>query len=357
LTVTYGGVTYTSQAELVVTTVPTLITVVAGTTPSLTPFQPLSISSSVPYTVVLSSSIPAGGPSIIQVDSTGIFKFADQVINSDIKSYTYLVMIRYGTTDYTPPPSFTVNVVNQATYNNYNSTTFKFSNSYPSTASGQSALWNATVHALYAKNPGVSILNFVQSSGSVNNTAYSPPGTTLDTNGLSVTSNGTTYTQPLEAPEEEVPCILSFSQIRMSDGTVKRISDIQPGEEVVSALTHKAVKVKAIRRRVVDYKTLNEDNHIRVIPKDFLGENSPSKDLYISGLHCVMLKVADTTGLPRNRLSFQSRRISNTFKLPTPEEIISLTGEDDVVYYHIDLDGLDAVYCEDLPIESYYREN
>jgi hypothetical protein len=143
----------------------------------------------------------------------------------------------------------------------------------------------------------------------------------------------------------------------MSDGTVKRISDIQAGEEILSALTHKPVKVKAIRRRVVDYKTLNEENHIRVIPKDFLGENSPSKDLYISGLHCVMLKVADTTGLPRNRLSFQARRISNTFKLPTPEEIISLTGEDDVVYYHIDLDGLDAVYCEDVPIESYYREN
>jgi hypothetical protein len=280
----------------------------------------------------------------------GIVKITQQTIISNPGTYIYPYTVTVTSGNYTKDGIFSIKVVDAATYNGYTKGTFTFVEDYPppDEVAKQAALWNATIAALKAKNQSVTIYDIVQKKGSViTETISSGP---LNTTGLQVTVDGTTYTQ-------SVPCILSFSQIRMSDGTVKRISDIEAGEEVVSALTHKPVKVKAIRRRVVDYKTLNEENHIRVIPKDFLGENSPSKDLYISGLHCVMLKVADTTGLPRNRLSFQSRRLSNTFKLPTPEEIISLTGEDEVVYYHIDLDGLDAVYCEDLPIESYYREN
>jgi hypothetical protein len=141
----------------------------------------------------------------------------------------------------------------------------------------------------------------------------------------------------------------------MSDGTKKAIRDIQTGEEVLSALTHKPVKVRQIRRRIVDYRDLGEENWIRVIPTNFFGDNSPSRDLYISGLHCVMLKVADTTNLARNRLSFQARRLSNNFKIPKDEEISSITGESAIVYYHIDLGEFDAVYCEDVPIESYHN--
>jgi hypothetical protein len=37
--------------------------------------------------------------------------------------------------------------------------------------------------------------------------------------------------------------------------------------------------------------------------------------------------------------------------------VCKLTDQDEILYYHIDLDGLDAVYCEDVPVESYYREN
>jgi len=345
LTVTYNGVTYTQSNAIVITPALINITVVQGSN-SFTnkPFQPFTVSGVSSYSVTYNSSTPANAPPI-SITSGGIATITGAGNTTGL--YTYSCTVTSGSQS--SLATFTINVVSQSTFNSYPSGQFTFSQQYPESADKQAGLWNATLNAIYVKNPSATVYSLSQSSGSViNNTASNVP---LDTTGLTVTYDGITYTQP------NVPCVLGFSQIRMSDGSVKAIRDIQPGDDVVSALTHKSVKVKEIRSRKVDYKSLNEENHIRVIPKGFFGEDSPSRDLYISGLHCVMLKIADTVNCPRNRLSFQARRLSSTFKLPTPEEIKALTGEEDVVYYHIDLDGFDAVYCEDVPIESYYREN
>jgi hypothetical protein len=339
----------TLQAGLVVTTAPITITLINGVAASENPFQPFVVTGASSPVEISISSTPANAPVVIPVASgvnNGVFKVTGTPTTNG--TFTYLC-IATSTGAVSANCSFVIQVVSQATYNAYTKGSFRFTNAYPTDPVKQAGLWNATVTALSAKNTSATIYDLVQSSGSTDNNTSS--NTTLD-NDVTFTYDGDTY-----STQGDVPCLLGFSEILMADGTRKAIRDIQAGEEVISALTHKPMKVKAIRRRVVDYRALNQENYIRVIPKGFFGENSPSRDLYISGLHCVMLKVADTTGLPRNRLSFQSRRLSNNLKVLTQDEILKATEEDEVFYYHIDLDGLDAVYAEDVPVESYYYEN
>ena len=142
------------------------------------------------------------------------------------------------------------------------------------------------------------------------------------------------------------PCLLSTCSILMGDRTFKPITEVRNGDEVLSIQTGNGVKVIHSGYMVVNYASLPNTNLPLVFPKDLLGNGVPVKDVYISGHHRVVLPAYG------NSVAIQAYKFGD-FKVLSEEEVLKLSGLEEVRYYHIEVEGgKDFINCDGLPVET-----
>ena len=143
-----------------------------------------------------------------------------------------------------------------------------------------------------------------------------------------------------------LPCLLATSSI-LTLTSYKSIKDIKAGDMVISAFSKTPRKVIHCGYKIVNLSNTPLTNHPMVIPKNHFKEGVPHKDVYISGHHRVICPTSNNAFT-----SIQTFKLGD-FKTLTETEILELTSEDVVKYYHIVLeDDIDAVFCDGLPIET-----
>jgi hypothetical protein len=104
----------------------------------------------------------------------------------------------------------------------------------------------------------------------------------------------------------------------------------------------------------VDLNDLHTDNFPYKIPKGFFTPDIPEKDVYISGFHRIILtlsskdKAFDCIGVQTYRL------VPKEYKLTFENEILEITGENEIKYYHIELeDGKGVMIVDGLQVETF----
>jgi hypothetical protein len=142
------------------------------------------------------------------------------------------------------------------------------------------------------------------------------------------------------------PCLLSTCSILMGDRTFKPITEVRNGDDVLSIQSSNGVKVIHSGYMVVNYASLPNTNLPLVFPKDLLGNGVPVKDVYISGHHRVVLPAYG------NSVAIQAYKFGD-FKVLSEEEVLKLSGLEEVRYYHIEVEGgKDFINCDGLPVET-----
>jgi photosystem II stability/assembly factor-like uncharacterized protein len=142
------------------------------------------------------------------------------------------------------------------------------------------------------------------------------------------------------------PCLLSTCSILMGDRTFKPVTEVRNGDEVLSIQTGNGVKVIHSGYMVVNYASIPNTNLPLVFPKDLLGNGVPVKDVYISGHHRVVLPAYG------NSVAIQAYKFGD-FKVLSEEEVLKLSGLEEVRYYHIEVEGgKDFINCDGLPVET-----
>ena len=139
------------------------------------------------------------------------------------------------------------------------------------------------------------------------------------------------------------PCLMSPCVIECGNDLVpKDISEIQPGEFVLSSITKKLTKVLEVRKTTVKLPLPSLENMPYLIPKDYFALNVPSMDTKISGNHQIIFQDASGqfVGIHTNKIFPDHYRLD--------------LDSNEVVYYHIKLEsGKDAFFANDLAVESF----
>jgi hypothetical protein len=210
-------------------------------------------------------------------------------------------------------------------------------------------------------NEGDSVSLTFANETTVTQTGNLPPGIVFSGNVLSgtVTSLSGIFTASFSASptltltflvgEQQVPCFLPISRIRMEDGTDKPVNQILAGDMVISAFSNTPVKVKHCGYTVVNFSDIEKTNLPYSIPGSYFSRDVPASTVYISGHHRIILNHA-TSGL----IGVQTFKVvDDTNAITLEEQILKLSGSNAIRYYHIELEGGgNAVYSEGLAVET-----
>ena len=143
-----------------------------------------------------------------------------------------------------------------------------------------------------------------------------------------------------------IPCLSQKTRILTEGFVYKQICDIHIGDQVVSPLSNKLVKVTNISKRsITNKKDVEDTNTLYKVSKYSLGD-LPHEDLFISGHHRVILKIA-----PEQYVGIQMCKLCFGVKL-TDTEFQSAIDEG-LTYYNLELeDKREGFFAEGLPVES-----
>ena len=157
-------------------------------------------------------------------------------------------------------------------------------------------------------------------------------------------NNGIWYSQL-----PQYPCLLACSSVLLSDYTYKPISQVTSDDSVLCPFSKQPKKIKRCRCNVVDLKLLDSNNFPYRIPKGFFTPTIPEKDVFISGFHRIIAPSIDNIfdWIQTHRLVPDEHKITNE------EDILKITGESEVKYYHIELEGgKGGMFVDGLPVET-----
>jgi hypothetical protein len=142
------------------------------------------------------------------------------------------------------------------------------------------------------------------------------------------------------------PCFVSCSVL--TDNGYMDISNIKNGDYVISAFTSAPVRVLHCGYCSVDLKNVNENNHPLLVKANHFKDGIPNKDTVISGYHRVICPGFGDN----NYIAIHTYRLGD-FKRLNNEEVLSMTGLEEVRYYHIEVEGgKNAVFCDGIPVET-----
>jgi hypothetical protein len=164
----------------------------------------------------------------------------------------------------------------------------------------QATLINSVGQQILAVNPSATINYINLSSGSVKATVGSTIPITVPVMTIDL-GDGITLSN------EDI-CLLSTSNIKMSDGTYKNIKDVVKGDLVVSALNGAQIRVLHCGYQIVT--TPQNKNYPICIPKNFFGNETPLKDVLISGYHRIFF------GINNNTVGIHAYRVFDNFLSP-----------------------------------------
>ena len=158
-------------------------------------------------------------------------------------------------------------------------------------------------------------------------------------------------TIPPDAPTTLTTCFLKHTPILCENFLYKNIQDIKEGEYIISCFSRKLAKVKEIIRNKVSFDTLPVDNRPIKIPRDFFCSDIPNQDLYISGFHRIIF-YSKSKNIKVYKQAFKINGLCENFQ--NENQVLAVTGEDELVYYHIRLeDPTDGLITCNLSVESY----
>ena len=144
-------------------------------------------------------------------------------------------------------------------------------------------------------------------------------------------------------------CLLACSSVLLSDYTYKPISQVTTDDSVLCPFSKQPKKIKRCRCNIVDLKNLHVNNFPYRIPKAFFTPTIPEKDVFISGYHRII-----TPSITNIFDWIQTHRIvPDEHKITNEEDILKITGESEVKYYHIELEGgKGGMFIDGLPVET-----
>ena len=155
--------------------------------------------------------------------------------------------------------------------------------------------------------------------------------------------------------QNDIPCFLNITEIltisENQEDIYKPISCIRKGDFVKGAISGKPEKVIHCGYGEVSLDLLEKYNFPRRIPKDFFAPNRPTKDIYCSGGHSILALIANS----KEYLRIPTKMIKSLdpYEITQEDVIKEITGEDRVLYYHIELENAqEGVIASGLSVES-----
>jgi hypothetical protein len=123
----------------------------------------------------------------------------------------------------------------------------------------------------------------------------------------------------------------------------KDVSVLKEGDRVLSSFSKQAKTIKRIIKTCVNKHQIDIRNLPFQIKKNSFANDVPDKDIRISGFHRVILGGQDKskyTGV-------------QVFKLCPSSAVAFEELPEEMVYYNIELEDVDAVFCNNLAVESF----
>ena len=206
----------------------------------------------------------------------------------------------------------------------------------------------------YSSFPHYSLLSEAPGSVSINETGAltgSQPGSfsfqVLYQNSPTVPYAFNNLTLNITDPSENPPCLLEGCEIMVVDDDnkllYKDVSLLKEGDRVLSSFSKQAKTIK----RMISTRVNKHQIDIRNLPfqlkKNAFANDVPDKDIRISGFHRVILGGQDKskyTGV-------------QVFKLCPSTAVAFDELPEEMVYYNIELEDIDAVFCNNLAVESF----
>ncbi len=177
----------------------------------------------------------------------------------------------------------------------------------------------------------------VQQSGNTV-TFYGPLGILQPIASYDIPAGATyTYSNATDTLTFLTPCFVRGTLIATPDGEIA-VERLKAGT-IISSLNNGAVAVKWVGNRSIDPKTLDKprnDLPIRILT-GALGENMPSRDLYVSPDHCMFVNGS----LVPAKLLINGTTVSQPITLQP------------VDYYHIELEQHDVIWANGAMAETY----
>ncbi|PGH52786.1 hypothetical protein CRT60_22850 [Azospirillum palustre] len=136
-------------------------------------------------------------------------------------------------------------------------------------------------------------------------------------------------------------CILRGTYVRSMFGDVP-VESLKIGDMIKSSVTGEFRSIRWIGRRLLAGSSLDTEHlrkvHLPVrIARDAIAQNMPSRDLYISPSHALLI----------GEYGVSARLLING------SSIRQVDAMEEIEYFHIELDSHDGMYAEGLPVETY----
>lgn len=136
-------------------------------------------------------------------------------------------------------------------------------------------------------------------------------------------------------------CILRGTYVHSMFGDVP-VESLKIGDLIKSSVTGEFRSIRWIGRRLLAGSSFDTEHlrnvHLPVrIARDAIAQNLPSRDLYISPGHALLI----------GEYGVSARLLING------SSIRQVDAMDEIEYFHIELDSHDGMYAEGLPVETY----
>ncbi|CAO3399026.1 Hint domain-containing protein [Azospirillum sp. 11R-A] len=142
-------------------------------------------------------------------------------------------------------------------------------------------------------------------------------------------------------PTPTPTCILRGTYVRSMFGDVP-VESLKIGDMIKSSVTGEFRSIRWIGRRLLAGSSFDTEHlrkvHLPVrIARDAIARNMPSRDLYISPSHALLI----------GEYGVSARLLING------SSIRQVDAMEEIEYFHIELDSHDGMYAEGLPVETY----
>ncbi|WP_391348431.1 Hint domain-containing protein [Azospirillum sp. A23] len=143
------------------------------------------------------------------------------------------------------------------------------------------------------------------------------------------------------APIPTPTCILRGTYVHTKLGEVP-VESLKIGDMIKSSVTGEFRSIRWIGRRLLAGSSFDTEHlrkvHLPVrIARDAIARNMPSRDLYISPSHALLI----------GEYGVSARLLING------SSIRQVDAMEEIEYFHIELDSHDGMYAEGLPVETY----